>query len=90
MFRSALDYYLNDNFNLNKIMIFVKAYTHFYQDRAANFNGKDIMDEHADLVNMKKLFSFLVDKVGAHRVVDPVTKTDTLWELIEMSTQPEF
>ena len=57
MFRSALDYYLNDNFNLNKIMIFVKAYTHFYKSRASNNKGPNLMEDHSDLVDMKSLFS---------------------------------
>jgi hypothetical protein len=90
VFRSAIDYYLNDNFNLNKIMVFVKAYTHFYNSRAANYKGPNMMEDHADLVDMKSLFSFLVNKVGDHRVVDPVTKSDTLWELIELASKPQF
>ena len=35
-FRSALDYYLNKNFDLNKVMTFLKFYQRHMQDRARN------------------------------------------------------
>lgn len=33
-FHSAINYYLNVNFNMSKIMIFTKFYKHFYASRA--------------------------------------------------------
>lgn len=32
-FHSMLDYYLNHNFNLSKVMIFCKFYIKFYNDK---------------------------------------------------------
>jgi hypothetical protein len=32
-FRPALDYYLNKNFNLSKVMTFLKFYDRYYQDK---------------------------------------------------------
>jgi hypothetical protein len=34
-FRKAIDYYINTNFNLNKVMIFMKFYTSFFSNRRA-------------------------------------------------------
>ena len=80
-FRKAMDYYINTNFNLNKVMIFMKFYTSFYNDRRAQLlesnpilfteeadpklASQAIFDSHDELIDMRSLFSYLVDKVGS-------------------------
>ena len=38
-FRSAINYYMNVNFNLSKVMIFTKFYTSYYKSRAEAILG---------------------------------------------------
>jgi hypothetical protein len=39
-FKQLLDYYLNSEFNLNKVMVFVKFYSYFYTSRQAQILNK--------------------------------------------------
>lgn len=100
-FHSAINYYLNVNFNLSKVMIFTKFYRQYYGQRAASIiKGESglseqalrnasiaIFDKHEGLVNMRALFSFLTDHVGREQVIDPLTKQDALWKLVDFYTR---
>ena len=103
-FRGALDHYLNRQFDLSKVMIFVKFYQRHIADRARNAfdqvdpQMKDLPDStilgvskqvygaSEGLVDFTALSDFLVDQVGARQVLDPITKKDSLWGLIESQT----
>ena len=43
-------------------------------------------NEH--LVDMRAMFAVLLDKVGRKQVIDPVTKEDGLWRIVEFFTRP--
>ena len=100
-FHSAINYYLNVNFNMSKVMIFTKFYRHFYACRAqkilqgeTNLSEKAqktaaiaIFEKHEGLVDMRALFSFLIDHIGPEQVIDPLTKEDALWNLVDFFTQ---
>lgn len=101
-FRSAINYYLNVNFNLSKVMVFTKFYSSFYNARQktvlsnVRFHSLDeseqetaskaIFRRHEDLVDMRSLFKFLVEQVGKEQMVDPLTRKDALMELIDLFT----
>ena len=36
---------------------------------------------------MKSLFSYLVDHIGLEQIIDPLTKEDALWSIIDMYTK---
>lgn len=36
---------------------------------------------------MRALFSFLTDHIGTEQVIDPLTKEDALWNLVDFFTQ---
>lgn len=100
-FHSALDYYLNVNFNISKLMIFTKFYTLFYTQSARTvLQGENRLSEqssakaaeaifgrHDGLVDMNRLFSFIVDHTGREKLIDPITKEDAVWKLIDFFTQ---
>jgi hypothetical protein len=102
-FRSAINYYMNVNFNLSKVMIFTKFYTSFYKARAASIlnsvseadlDGKAmakathaIFTRHDNLVDMKALFNYLVDFTGSEKMIDPLTKEDALWSIVDTFTR---
>jgi len=39
---------------------------------------------------MSELFQYLVDQVGSQVLVDPFTKEDGLWNLIDLFSQIDF
>lgn len=69
-FRSALNYYLNEKFDLNKICLFNKFYTAFFQSRYRDATqkklptdqlAKAVFGENDDLVDMKGLLQYVVE-----------------------------
>ena len=40
------------------------------------------------LVDMRALFTYLVDFLGTKQAIDPVTKQDALWHIIDFFTKP--
>jgi hypothetical protein len=89
-FRSAINHYLNVDFNLSKVMIFSKFYRLYYSARAMSILGDEkdttldskslkkasnaIFGPHEHLVDMKNLFNYLVDHIGKEQIVDPSTR----------------
>jgi hypothetical protein len=39
------------------------------------------------LVDMRSLFGYLVQNLGTKQVIDPVTKEDALWRIVDFFTQ---
>ena len=86
-FRSALSFYLNHQFNLNKILTFLRFYTHQAKSVIEGLNVDAAQSEQEalqafekvfgnldSLVDMNALFSHLVEVVGQKTFIDPVTK----------------
>ena len=79
-FRSALDYYLNKNFNLSKVMIFVKFYQKHYADRSSRElaafqrGGEDLTDEEAFAVS-KNVFGKNEDLVDINSLSQYLVKS---------------
>jgi len=46
-----------------------------------------VFRESDNLVDMRSLFSVLVDKVGEKDAVDPYTKQDVLWNVVDFFTR---
>lgn len=100
-FRSALDYYLNHSFDLNKLLTFTRFYTHFANSALSthNINAESNQEQKLaafdkaftpleGLIDMNALFGHLVTKVGTKTFLDPVSKTDPIQNLIDFFTQP--
>ena len=103
-FRAGLDYYLNKNFNLNKVMTFTKFYQRYYADQIDREAGqflreseelteeeryalsKRVFGKNEDLVDMRSLSEYLVRSLGGRQIIDPLTKEDSLWSLIDFFT----
>lgn len=83
-------------------MIFVKFYRQFYADRAQSVLGgisedldekqlfavnREIFGQHEELVDMRALSSFLVEKLGSQHLMDPINKEDAVWGLIDSFTR---
>lgn len=106
-FQSAVSYYLNDAFDLSKLMTFTRYYTHVNQSRVDSLLAKDyegrnieqlaekekkqlhakVFSESDKLIDMQSLFGHLVERVGQKDIVDPYTKQDVLWSLIDFFTR---
>lgn len=96
-FKSAIDFYLNEKLNLNNVLIFTKYYTYYHECRLAR-QGKAGSDAekfamnkrifNKPIVDARALFGFLVGHLGTRTAVDPVTKDDALWRLVEFLTRP--
>mgnify|MGYP006152945877 CR=1 FL=1 len=97
--RAGLEFYLNHNPDLNKLMTFVKLYTYFYNCKTKQLQNKDISSlqdnelldhneqifrQHSDLVDMRSLFKYLVNKLDGRPLIDPITHEDELWKLCEL------
>ena len=53
--------------------------------------AKALLSENAGLVNMHQLFGYLVDYVGGEQMLDPQTKQDSLWQIVDLFTRdPRF
>jgi len=96
-FRSALDYYLNVEFNISKVLVFSKFYTYYYRCRLNRTKGMDseaaarvAFGDSDDLVLMGELFEYLVSQVGSQVLVDPQTKEEGLWNLIDLFSHASF
>lgn len=100
-FRPALNYYLNVNYNAGKVMVFTKFYTNFYKDRknyCFNQANEDLSEaaslifgKYDDVIDLRSIFNYLIKQVGTKQIVDPLTKEDALWNLVEFFTKdPKF
>ena len=99
--RPALNHYLNGDFNASKVLAIVKFYTHYHQCRLQKTDiGETDQDRHVaqqrifgtseDVVDMKALFHFMVKSLGSQALVDPLSKEDALWPLIDFFTKDVF
>lgn len=101
-FRSALNFYLNHAFNLNKLMTFSRFYLHKArkaieketiwpdQEDQTSFEQYDrVFGDLEALVDMSALFEHLVQKVGSRTFVDPVTNEDPMLNIINFFTRPD-
>lgn len=104
-FRSALDFYLNYTFDLNKVLTFTRFYTHFgncslrnvqsgaldtLSDKELALVHNQIFGELESLVDMNTLFGYVVEKVGRKQLVEPVSRVNPVQNLIEFFSQPEI
>ena len=46
-----------------------------------------IFGRHDSLVDMRSLFNYLVDFTGKEKMVDPLTKKDALWSIVDAFTR---
>lgn len=102
-FRSALNFYLNHQFNMNKILTFVRFYVHHAKGAIDKENTSQSVQSDQELlqqfdrvfgnlenlVDMNEVFSHLVEKVGSRKFIDPVTKEDPLVNLIDFYSRPD-
>lgn len=99
-FKRLLDYHLNTEFNLSKVMIFLKFYAYYYTCRQAHvlshsdsnyLSDQDLASKlfgyNEDLVDMRELSKYLINSVGSQPIIDPITKEDALWSLIDFFTK---
>jgi len=103
-FKGALDFHLNQRFNLNNVLIFTKYYTCFHQCRLRNelrqlsqplselsesdkFALNARVFNNQSLVDMRSLFGYLVKNLGTRQAIDPVTKEDALWRVLDFFTK---
>ena len=93
-FKTPLDFNLNVKPSLSNVLIFTKYYTYFHQRRMAKHtpkfeNDTDKFTANAyvfnapSLVDMRALFGHLVESLGSKQAIDPVTKDDALWRIVE-------
>jgi hypothetical protein len=99
IFKPSLEYYLNHNFKLSNIMIFLKFYVNKQEslfkefnltpEKVRTLNHSEIQEysnflfPHSDLVDMRDLFSYLVKRVGSNRIIDNHTKKDIMQNFIK-------
>jgi hypothetical protein len=87
-FRSSLDFYLNHNFDLNKLMTFTRFYVqHVQGGLKINNEFGSTFGKVEDLVDMNALFSHLVDKIDTKTFIDPVSKVDPMMNIINFYQQ---
>ena len=43
---------------------------------------------HSNLVDMKSLFGYLVESLGTRQAIDPISKDDALWRIVDFFTRP--
>jgi hypothetical protein len=48
---------------------------------------QQVFDKGQQIIDMRSLFSYLVEKVGTKEALDPVTKEDGLWKIIDFFTK---
>ena len=105
-FRSAIDFYLNTRFNLNNLLIFSKFFIYHHNCRLTeqlkdrSFSAlsetekealyNDVFAKTEDLVDNRLLFAHLVETIKDKEAIDPITKDDSLWQLIDFLTRPEI
>ena len=93
-FKTPLDFNLNVKPNLNNVLIFTKYYTWYHQCRmnrvavslendADKFNANAFVFNAPGLVDMRALFGYLVKVLGKKQAIDPVSKEDALWRIVE-------
>lgn len=46
-----------------------------------------IFSRHDNLVDMKSLFNYLVDYIGEEQMIDPLTKKDAMWQIVDTFTK---
>lgn len=99
IFKPSLEYYLNHNFKLSNIMVFMKFYVNKQESLFREFDltpekvrmlspteiqeYSNFLFPHSDLVDMRDLFSYLVKRVGSNRIIDNYTKKDVMQNFIK-------
>ena len=48
-----------------------------------------IFGQNGSLIDMAATLDYLVHSLGSQSLVDPLTKEDAIWSLIEFYTRPE-
>lgn len=102
LFKDSLDYYLNQNFKLSNVMIFMKYYTYVHEclfrefdltpKSLKNVSPAELLEyshflfPYNSLVDTKDVFSYLVKKVGDNRIIDKHTKQDMMERFINYFT----
>ena len=90
-FRSAIDFYLNHSFDINKILTFSRYYMMFAKSKLQSSGEfQDVFGDLEALVDMNALFGYLVEKVGTKTFIDPQTKEDPIQNLMEFFAQKEI
>ena len=96
-FKTPLDFNLNVKPNISNVLIFTKYYTYFHQCRMTKQSKiTPVLETEADkfvananvfnnpsLVDMRALFGHLVESLGTKQAIDPVSKEDALWRIVE-------
>lgn len=101
-FKPSLEYYLNENFKMSNIMIFLKYYTYMHECIFKEFNltpqkirelpvaelneYSNFLFPYNNLVDLRDLFSYLVKKVGTNRIIDKHTKQDMMDRFVKYFT----
>jgi len=95
-FRNALEFYLNHQFNLNKVLTFARFYVHQAKeaiekevDETEEKKYERVFGPLENLVDFNSLFDHLVDKVGSKTFIDPITKEDPLLLLANFFARPD-
>lgn len=105
-FKTPLEFNLNEKPNLNNVLIFTKYYTYYHQCRARQelknvsdvsklseaekFELNQKVFNQATLVDMRALFGYLVQTLGTKQAIDPITKEDALWRIVEFFSRPSM
>jgi hypothetical protein len=93
-FKTPLDFNLNVKPNLSNVLIFTKYYTYYHQCRMSKVGGNLSSEGERfaantkvfnapSLVDMRALFGHLVERLGTKQAIDPVSKEDALWRVVQ-------
>lgn len=94
-FRPSLDYYLNTEFNLSNVCTFIRFYSRVIAQQT-KFVGKPVAEKkagdkmmkstnifkNAELIDMRSLFHFLVEKLGKKNLIDQSNGHEVLFNSI--------
>ena len=96
-FGSALDFYLNHTFDLNKLFTFMRFYHRYVDGSIASYSGSKkstkfniALKNLEGVVDLNAVFSHLVEKTGSRTFIDPKMKVDPLYQLIELFSTPDI
>lgn len=97
LFKPSLDYYLNSNFNSN-VLVFMKYFVQVHKllfqkykadpQKLRTLNvetlrkGVDKLMPFPNLIDMKELFGYLVNKIGNFKIIDKETKQDVMEDAV--------
>lgn len=103
-FKTPLEFNLNEKPNINNVLIFTKYYTYYHQcrERQELKNVSDLstlsdsekfelhhkLFNQPTLVDLRALFGYLVHTLGTKQAIDPISKEDALWRIVEFFSRP--